>query len=258
MKKIIIILTVLIVAGMGITAFYLNSSVNTGVKEIRNPKTNVSVEALRAPFDLQDTITGSNGAVNTYVFQGHVEDIKEYEVQWSGEDGMEFGPRTVSILEVQIIKDYYGERPVDSDRIRVYYPSSVACTESDSVKIDKDRDYIFANCWVIDEKYFSSGDKQAISPYWSDNPAFEMVDVLSGSAWCSLFPIEDGIVYSYHGYFESIDNISDFILAPEEAKSTLLTSDDALTSGDFIALRYSDFEYLFQQIISENRGMDQG
>lgn len=193
-------------------------------------------------------MTGDNGEgfnFNTCAFRGIITDMKEYQVSWIDENGESWGPFSRSILEVEVI----GKSPTDKNTVRVLYSRSVSSLEKDSVAIEKGGECVFVNCWLIDEKYNNYNREHNEIQYKYDISS-QYADVIMGGAWCSLFPVENDIVYAYHGYFDGNEEAMK-IAAADAPAATKLTAADAVESGDFIALDNAKFDDMFSKIISD-------
>lgn len=202
----------------------------------------VTVNAARSAFDLKGIITGKDYNFNTYVFRGKIISRKEYEFSWTDDEGQEWGPFSRSILEVHVNKEYHGKSPVKGKNIRVLYPYSLSAVFNDSVNIEENSEYVFANAWVLDEKY-----TDYVAEYAPDDrfESEKYADVIMGSTWNSLFPIDKGKVMLYHGYFEHDEEAMGQVLPYDSVDTDKLTSPHSLESGDFIAMNMSDFEKNF-------------
>ena len=126
--------------------------------------------------------------------------------------------------------------------IRVLYPYSLSDLYANSVSIKENSEYVFANCWVLDEKYTEYGKKHVTDDMSEPE---KHADVVIGSAWSSLFPMDDGKVMLYHGYFDHDEEAKERILPTHSIATDKLTSPDSLSSGDFIAMNWVDFEKAF-------------
>lgn len=203
----------------------------------------------RTKFDAEKIMTGDSGSTsekynfNTYVFKGKIVGMKEYDFSWIDEQNGNWGPFRRSVLEVEVTKEYGGKSPVEGKTIKVLYPHSLAVLERDSVSIDKDSEYVFTNCWVMDEKYYSYEKANYGRKYCSVLKELN-ADVIMGGAWCSLFPVENNMIYAYHEFFDNYEGAKDIIVNATAATSKL-TNPDALASGDYIALDGAKFDDMF-------------
>lgn len=218
------------------------------LSEVAIPE-NRTVESAssRAPFDLNAVMTGKNGdgfTFNTCTFRGKITDMREFDLSWTDEKGEEWGSFSRSILEVEVI----GKSPVQKDTVRVLYAHSLSSLEKDSVAIEKGGEYVFVNCWLIDDRYNEYNREHNEIQYKYDVSS-KYADVIMGGAWCSLFPIENGIVYAYHGYFDNYAEAQK-IAAANAPETNKLTSADAVASGDFVALYDTEFDNMFSKFVS--------
>lgn len=213
------------------------------LKEVAIPENRtIETSSSRAPFDLNAAMTGKNSegfTFNTCSFRGKITDMREFELSWTDEKGEEWGPFSRSILEVEVI----GRSPVQTETVRVLYARSLSSLEKDSVKIEKGGEYVFVNCWLIDARY-NDYNKEHNEIQYKYDTSTQYADVIMGGAWCSLFPVENDVVYAYHGYFDG--NAEAQKIAVENAPATdKLTSADAVASGDYIALDNTKFDDMF-------------
>lgn len=219
------------------------------LKEVAIPE-NRTVEASssRAPFDLNAIMTGKNSegfSFNTCSFRGKITDMREFELSWTDEKGEEWGPFSRSILEVEVI----GKSPVQTETVRVLYPRSLSSLEKDSVAIEKGGEYVFVNCWLIDARY-NDYNKEHNEIQYKYDTSTQYADVIMGGAWCSLFPVENNVVYAYHGYFDG-NAEAQKIAATNASTISKLTSADAVENGDYIALDNTKFDDMFSKFISD-------
>ena len=136
----------------------------------------------REPFDLSAILKGENGyggSCNTYVFGGEIINCQEFLSEWTDDTGEKRGPFPRSILEVKVKKEYNGNCPVEGDTIKVLYPYSLSVVMDDNhIQIKENSDYIFINCWVIDDKYtdlINTCNAEALN-----DPAIKNADVIIG------------------------------------------------------------------------------
>jgi len=203
----------------------------------------MTASGVRMPFNLRSIITGDTGdgyVLNTYVFSGTVIDRKEYEVSWTDENGEQWGPFPRSIIEVRVTKEYHGESPVKGDIIRVLYTQSLSETFSDSIRIMDNSEYVFVNCWRLDDKYFAY-DAQ-INPNHGKDVSLSKADVIMGGTWNSVFAFDNGKVILYHGYVSYDARAMEEVLPSDSVMTDKLTSPDSLKFGDFVALDAKDLE----------------
>ena len=248
-KQIIIAASLLTVFAVLLTVFFGIKS-NHGIREIKIHPNAQIFSNFRTPFDLNAIITGHDGNVDTVVFRGIVKDLHEYSVTWEDDNGEENGGINESIIEVQIEEFYKGILDTNKPVIKILYPYSLSGIESNSVNICKDSEYIFVNCWIINEKYHDYA--MRVSGSVAKDPLLAKTDCILGGAWCSLFPVDNDIVFCYNEYFSLQMQDEQFpLLEPDKCHTSFLTNDSALTSGDYIALKYSDFHQLFREVLSE-------
>ena len=206
--------------------------------------------ATRSIFDLRAIITGNgpnNYHFNTYVFSGTVIGLKEFSVSWTDDNGEEWGPFQRSVIEVAVNREYYGKSPVEGNVIKILYPYSLSSFLNDSVYIKENGEYVFTNCWVLDEVYTNYDVRYNPSAVNADISSY--ADVIIGGAWNSLFPIKEDKVVLYHGYFEHDEGAKGRILPYDAVDAAdVLTSSYSLETGDFIAMKMEDFEEAFLRL----------
>ncbi|MCL2018960.1 MAG: hypothetical protein FWG70_04295 [Oscillospiraceae bacterium] len=221
------------------------------IKDATDVRTKVS--SSRAFFDLRSLIKGENSGdgyiFNTFVFSGTIINLKEFQISWTDDEGEEWGPFSRSIIEVRVDKEYNGKTPVEGDVIRVLYPFSLSWDFDNSVRIKENGKYVFANCWVLDETYSHYNEKY--NPVAVNDGSADYADVIMGSAWNSLLPIEDERVIFYHGYFEHDEEAKLKFLHHDSFKTDMLTSDSSLETGDYTMMNIKDFENEFSKLFEK-------
>ena len=201
----------------------------------------------RSPFDLRGVITGQSGqfrnhVFNTYSFKGTIISVKDYKISWIDNDGLTRGPDARGVIEVKLNKSYNGKSPVEGDIIRVYYPRSLSVSFHNYVNFIEGREYVFSGCWVIDDSFADYHSKYSQS--LTNNEIEKHADVYMLGAWVNLFPVENGKVMLYHGYFAHNDEIMKKYIhgLNSDYKTDMLTSPFMLEYGDFIAMEFDEFE----------------
>jgi len=219
------------------------------VSIVDEPDEMTRASSMRLPLDLKEIITGEKSdksyKFNTYVFSGKIISRKEFEFSWTDDQGEEWGPFPRAVLEVEITKEYHGGSPVKGNIIRVLYPYSLSDLFDDSVRIKDNSEYVFANCWVLDDKYTDYVKKYAPEDKFESE---KYADVITGDSWNSLFPIDDGMVMAYHEFFDHDKEAKKQILPSDSISTDKLTSSDSLKSGYFTAMRKADFEEAFLRL----------
>ncbi|MCL1866554.1 MAG: hypothetical protein FWF82_04020 [Oscillospiraceae bacterium] len=195
-------------------------------------------------FDLRNTIIGNAFGItfNTYSFRGTVVGIKEYEVSWTDSDGRFRDSHSRSVLEVKVNEEYHGKSPVEGDIIMVSYPTSMSIVYQDSVDVKVGGEYVFANSRVLDEIYNESTKE-------SDDGVTEHADVQVIGYVRGLFPVDDGQVVLYAGYFSHDEDTMKKAIPMDSVNcSMLLGGSDLLEQGYCVALSLSDFESAFLKL----------
>lgn len=246
MKKIVILFISLMLVIVGIvTAKYKDNKIvsipiNTSVwkkTEIKNKAyiANASMEK----FDLKQTITESD-----YVFSGTVINREEFEVEWTDENGEEWGPFPSSIIEVKVNKEYYGTSPVKGNVIKVYYTYSFSTIFKDSFLIEDNNDYVFITR-ALDEEFVKQKE--------NNNPEdkFEQekyADVYISNTYSNLMAIENDTVYIYNEFFSENKDVMNKTIAKELAITDKVVSYDTIENEWFIALNLTDFNKAFSDL----------
>ena len=144
------------------------------------------------PFDLSK-VTG----VADYVFSGTVVGMNEYEVEWIDESGEQWGPFTKTVLEVKIVKEYYGEAPVQGETILVYYPFSLSMPLRDFFSIDDGCEYVFIS-QKFDDEFIESREKNSPEDRFE---AEKNADVFISDGCYSLLPVINDKVVMHEEFF---------------------------------------------------------
>lgn len=206
-----------------------------------------SSSGSRAEFHIENAFDGADGQVNNCIFSGTIADIKQYRALYSY-DGVAYD-QDCWILYVKPEKTYSGDIKQDADTVRILYTYPVGTVCDHSVSVLPEKEYIFCT-WKIDEQYFRYCEKVADNLSYTKNPALKEADFIMGSAWAYLFPIENGNVYLYHEYLDGFADAQKNILAADAVRTDLLTSENALTSGDFVAVKQDYFEKILTELIA--------
>jgi len=205
---------------------------------------------LRTKFDLRAIIKGEgsdNYIFNTYVFSGKVIYLKEYSVSWTDENGEKWGPFPRAVMEVAVNREYFGKSPVEGNVIKILSTSSLSWVLNNSVQIKESGEYVFVNCWVLDEVYDNYD--VIYNPAAVNADLSSYADVIIGGAWNSMFPIKEDNVVLYHGYFEHDEEAKSKILPYDAINATdILTNPHSLETGDFVAMKMDDFEEAFLRL----------
>lgn len=193
-------------------------------------------------FDLKKIITEAD-----YVFSGTVVDRKEYEVEWTDDNGEKWGPFPSSVIEVKVNKEYYGKSPVDGDIIRVYYPYSLSTVFEGSFIIKDNGEYVFIT-QALDQEFVERRKKE------SPDDRFEQekyADVYISNPSYSLMAKDNGKIFMYHDYFEWDKNNVKNITYDKSVKTDKMSSSDLIKTGWFISLDEKDFDKSFSQLFEK-------
>jgi len=194
------------------------------------------------PFNLKEIVEKT-----TFVFQGTIVGIKEYEVTWIAENGEPGGPSSSSILYVKINKELYGGSPV-GDTIKIYYPFGISEVENDSIYLVEGGEYVFMTR-LFDDNYMK----------WRENKLKEdnAIDVfeshkfadaaLSENIKRTLFPIENKTIIMCSKYFNEDSDALKKTVSYVSSKSDKLVSSGPL-GKDYIAFEAKNFENEFMKV----------
>lgn len=229
------------------------NSENTTVKEVPiDGNSNISTESSRAPFDLNSILTGDNHKFNIFFFKGKVVDIKAYEVSWTDENNEVWGPFRRNIISVQLDEIYTGNVPVKNKIIRVLSTENLNRANSGSVKINIGEEYVFLNCWVLDDKYFEQITRNSESNQIYDS-SLMMSDVVVGGVWNSIFPVANDSVLIYNEYLSDITNITKNTLSSKNSEFDKFVTDKADFKNDYVIVTVSDFEKSIGSLLKNSK-----
>ena len=199
-----------------------------------------------APFDLRAIITGQDYRVkdfyfNTCVFSGTIVSMKEYTRSWTDADGVPRGTGQFrnSIIEVEVSKVYHGVVAEKGDTVRMLYNMSVSEFILNSVRLKIGREYVFASCIVLDEKYTNYTEKYD-RPNTNDG-SVEFADVLMGGVCRSVFPIVDENVFLNVGFLAHDEEARKKVFSPETIEEDIFTTERSVAT----AMRRDDFDEAF-------------
>ncbi len=212
------------------------------------PSSSPVFHAQRSIFDLNDILSGRSGEINTSVFAGMIKTIRTYDVSWKNDLSEEEGPFEESLLTVEITRTYGTHLPKD-DTVTVLYAYPLAAQEADAAALMEGQEYVFTNCWNIDEAYAAYCSKQDPSGSWKKDPMLSKADVVSGAVWCSIYPIENETVLIYHDYFAEMPDVIAQAQPARDIKSTAMPRLNETHEDVIIALRYDVFENAFIRLL---------
>ena len=208
----------------------------------------------RGMFNLESVITGDN-KYNTIIVKGKIVDLEEYEISWTDENNETWGPFSRSIITVETDKIYHGNFKSKNKQIKILYPHSLSQVSDESVKIEKGKEYVFSNCWLLDEKY-EEQNKDAI--FYGYDKSIVLADAIMGGAWNSMMPVEGNTVTLYHEYLNDATDIDKKIIPFKTENAVRLTNSEALKSGYFISVDIDDFENYLSGILSSFFNLKKG
>ncbi len=217
--------------------------------DIDMSKNTVNSYCIRDDFNLDLIINGIDD-INTLIFKGKIVNIEEYKLSWMDKNGGKWGPYSRTILTVETSKIYHGKIPTKSKNIKILYANSMSHVFDNSVKIELNKEYVFANCWIIDECYIDYIKSNNPISYEND-VSLQYADVIIGGAWNSMMPVENDSITVYHKYFKDIKDINEKKLSYNSENAERLTNNEALKTGEFISLKLSDFENNLWEIIEK-------
>ena len=194
------------------------------------------MSAMYKPFNLEDIIRDTD-----LVFSGTVISRKEYEVQWTDNNGEIWGPYRNGVIEVSVGEVYYGH--TDKEIIRIYYPNSFSLKSSGAFLINDNQEYIFmAN--AFDADFFA---EKAANP----NDRFEQhkhADVYINGSRSDIMPVKNGIASVFNGYFKDNEEALSRALPKEEVIGSI--PDEARSAGWFLFYRKEDLTKLLMELFS--------
>lgn len=214
------------------------------------PSSSPVFHAQRSVFDLSDILSGCNGQINTIVFVGIIKTIRTYDISWKNDLSEEEGPFEESLLTVEITRTYGTHLPKDKT-ITILYPYPLATEEADAATLMEGQEYVFTNCWNIDEAYAAYCNKLDPSGSWGKDPMLSKADVVSGAVWCSIYPIENETVLIYRDYFADMPDVIAQAQPAREIQSTAMPRLSEAHKDAIIALRYDVFENAFIQLLEK-------
>ena len=209
---------------------------NTEWSEVEIDPRIKQMSAMYKPFSLEETIRETD-----LVFSGTVIGRKEYEVQWTDDNGEIWGPYRNGVIEVRVGDVYYGQ--TDKEIIRIYYPNSFSLKNTGSFLINDDQEYIFmANAFDADFL-----EKKAANP----NDRFEQhkhADVYINGSRSDIMPVTNGIASVFNGYFKDNEEALSKALPKEEVIDSI--PDEALSANWFLFYRKEDLTELLMELFS--------
>ena len=209
---------------------------NTEWHEVEIDRMIKHMSAMYKPFNLEDIIRDTD-----LVFSGTVISRKEYEVQWTDNNGEILGPYRNGVIEVSVGEVYYGH--TDKEIIRIYYPNSFSLKSSGAFLINDNQEYIFmAN--AFDADFFA---EKAANP----NDRFEQhkhADVYINGSRSDIMPVKNGIASVFNGYFKDNEEALSRALPKEEVIDSI--PDEARSAGWFLFYRKEDLTKLLMELFS--------
>lgn len=205
----------------------------------------------RAEFNLDKILSGDTGngyTMNTCAFRGTVEKIEELDASWIDNNGENWGPYTNTIITIKPSEIYKGKFPEDT--IKVLYSDTLLDISDDSVKIKKGGEYVFINCWIMDETYENYA-KRNDPDIYKHNLILDKADVIMGGIWNSVFPVEDDKVIAYHEYFDKDENIRQKFLSKDVVSTNKLTSKESIQNGNYVILQETDFNTALAEMLNK-------
>ncbi len=185
---------ILVIGGVGLTLGITNkcNSQNTVWKEVPIVEGKCVSKTIKNEFDLRNIITNAD-----YIFSGTVINKQEYEVSWNDNNGDNWGPFPSSIIEVKIKEIYYGESPVKTETVKVYYPDSLSTQFESSFNIVENNEYIFVS-QLLDEEFVKYKNKYAPEDKFNQE---KYANVYIADTSYNILPIKNGNVYMNKNYF---------------------------------------------------------
>ena len=175
---------------------------------------------MLAPFDLEAAVTGQGGRLHTATLTGTVDRIRCYQVYMKNAWGEETGPFDRTLIDVTVTECFDGGY-APGDTLTVLYPYRISDGAYDDPEwtLREGGEYLFACGWKLDDAYFAYGDEVTPGNWDRQDPLREQADVILGTAFYYLFPVENDTVFIYRGYFENDPAAMAQALPPEEIET---------------------------------------
>ncbi len=125
-------------------------------------------------------------------------------------------------------------------------------TDDSSVRINIGDDYVFLNCWSLDDKYFNQISQQPKNNLIYDTSLL-LADVIIGGIWNSVFPIENNKILIYKEYFSNVTDITKHTNLLKTSDFDKFVTNKAKLNDDYIIINMSDFEKSIDSLLKTNK-----
>lgn len=216
------------------------------------------IDSMREAYDLKSMISGESKTGLTYhscIFQGIVEDFREYEVSWKDETyGDIRGPFSRTIIDVKLTKDSEDVAKKAGEIVKVLVTNSLSFEEENSIRMEKGQEYIFINCWLLDELYRQNSIECGSDSVGNDK-SLDLADVIVGPFWNSLIPVNNDICLVYHEFIagSNLKALTDQTAEQQSFSEKVLTVAKDSPQEEFIYLSTGDVLSYIKELIQEYR-----
>ncbi len=238
---IVIVACMALISVIGVGAVYGAKNNSGRLVKVSSEKLPFSIEGVRAEFDFESVMNG-NKNVTPLVFSGDIAAIEEYESSWIDSDGIEWGPFARTIITVNVDK-WYREGATTPGKIKILYVGTLNTVARDELKIVEGGNYIFVNCWAIDDKYRENSKDLDGEPL--NDPAVKEADAIMGGEWNSLIKLDAENAMLYNGIAENL------ISSRNDKIDIRKTGSD---NSEYCILDRQSLEKCLSEYISSNRG----
>ncbi len=203
--------------------------------------------ATRSAFNVDNIVNGTDGEYqyNNICFEGKVEKIEKKKISWSDSNNESYGPYERTIVKVKVDKILFGQINNNnrvSEYINILFTYDIDSVSSESVQLIKGRNYIFTNCWILDDLYYRNSNYE--DSYLLNDISLKQSDVISGAIWNSVIPVENGVAFVYNEYLNNMN------YAPVNAKTNAITDNTLSENDEYVPISLYDFEQIIKELRS--------
>lgn len=211
---------------------------------------------MLAPFDLEAAVSGHGGRLHTATLTGTVDRIRCFQVYMKNGLGEETGPFDETLIDVTVTECFDGGYAA-GESVTLLYPYRISdaggwVEDSPDWTLQAGREYLFACGWKPDDAYFAYGDEVNPGNRDRQDPLREKADVILGTAFYYLFPVENDTVFIFRGYFENDPDALAQALPPEQIETVSFHPLD-LRSRIVLAYDRATFRQLFNDLLATYR-----
>ena len=246
--------TIIIVMGIliGIIAWTKLSTTNTdNEKEVKvkwNEVNNTNNKSYayccgERQFDAKKIATDID-----YAFSGTIKNYKEYEVEWTDENGEKWGPFPSTVLEVDVNKEYYGKNHTDKKRLRVYYPYYLSTVFDGSLTLNKNKEYVFLSK-NFDKKFLTERKEKSPEDHFEQE---KYADVYISDICYDVMDIEKSKILLHNQYLENSNINFEKKINLEEIDENKLESKSLVKDGWFKVMNESDLKTMLKDFVESN------